>query len=121
MRFALLLAAFVFAAILGCKASTLSAPAASLPAVLQGSDSEIRDRLLAKIPIGTSMPDAEQIVKSHGLRCSQEIDAKTNEPYLSCGYTDKSDAWVTWVWQICIDCPSGAVSEISCKRSGIGL
>ena len=34
------------------------------PAVLQGSNSDIRERLLREIPIGTNRDDAERLVKS---------------------------------------------------------
>lgn len=75
---------------------------------------------MSEIPIGTTLTKAEEIVRANGLRCSQEIDEKTNMPFLSCGYSERVDMWVTMVWQIRIDCPDGFVSDIQCHRTGIG-
>jgi hypothetical protein len=118
MRYIVVITAFLLPVSIGCKSSPVSQPAK--PAILSGTDAEIREELLAKIPVGTTQTEAERIVKEHGLRCSAEIDDNTNEPYLSCGYSDNSDMWATWVWQIRIDCPGGVVSEIQCKQAGIG-
>jgi hypothetical protein len=88
--------------------------------ILQGSDAEVCERILVDVPIGTSLKDAERIIVNYGLRCSVESDSATGKPYLSCGYTDDSDFWVSWVWQIRIDCDDDKVSNVSCKQAGIG-
>jgi hypothetical protein len=106
--------------IAGCGAPAVSQLQPARPAILSGNDADIRDRLLAKIPVGTTVENAEQVVKGYGLRCSKQIDDKTQAAYLSCGYTEQSSMWVKWVWHIRIDCPDGVVSEIQCKQGGIG-
>jgi hypothetical protein len=117
----LVLEAIRFLPLLGIVAcSSLATRTASNPIVLRGSNEEIRERLLTLIPIGTPQEDAERIAIDNGLRCSAEVDSKTNEPYLSCGWSRKSGMWVTWVWQIRIDCVEGRVSDISCKQYGTG-
>ena len=107
--------------ITGCDSPAVFQRQPARPAILSGNDADIRDRLLAKIPVRTTLENAEQIMKEFGLRCSKQIDDKTKDAYLSCGYSDKSDMWVTWVWRIRIDCPDGVVSEIQCKQGGVGL
>jgi hypothetical protein len=102
----------------GCSAS----PKANspVPTILRGADSDVRERLLAKIPIGTTQSEAQQIMAELGLQSRVEVDSTTSERYLSCRMEDKRDFWVRWVWQIRIDCPEGVVSDISCQQAGIG-
>lgn len=102
----------------GCSASPKANP--PVPTILRGDDSDVRERLLAKIPIGTTQGEAQQIMVELGLQCRVEVDSATSERYLSCRMEDKRDFWVTWIWQIRIDCPEGVVSDISCQQAGIG-
>ena len=106
--------------IAGCGSPAASQRQPARPAILSGNDADIRDRLLAEIPVGTTLENAEQVVKRYGLRCSKQIDDKTKDAFLSCGYSDKSDMWVTWVWHIRINCPDGVVSEIQRRQGGVG-
>lgn len=106
--------------LVGCQSSAVSTNRSPRPSILNGRDAEIRERLLAEIPIGTTLTDAEEIVRANGLRCSQQFDEKSNMPFLSCGYSEKVDMLVTIVWQIRIDCPNGLVSDIQCHQTGVG-
>ena len=116
MRTRAVVVALLAFALFGC----CSAPRSSKPALLDGTNAEVRERLLAEIPPGTSLTEAERIMKEHGLRCSVEMDKNKDVPYLSCGWSHKADFWVTWVWSIRIDCPNGVVTGIECKQYGIG-
>ncbi|MBC8353667.1 MAG: hypothetical protein H8E66_16840 [Planctomycetes bacterium] len=78
------------------------------------------ERILKLTPVRTPIDTAKQSLIDAGLRCSTEIDAETDEPYLSCGYSDERDVWVTWVWSIRIQCADGVVSGVTCKQAGIG-
>lgn len=120
MRFAMLITAFLVAAVAGCKSFALSQQQPTKPAILSGNDTDIRNRLLTEIPIGTKLADAERIMQGHGFHCYQGIDDKTTEPYLWCQYSHKADVWVEWTWNIVIDCPGGFVSEIRCTQYGTG-
>ncbi len=114
------LTSFLAIMLVGCQSSAVSTNRSPRPSILNGRDAEVRERLLAEIPIGTTLTKAEEIVRANGLRCSQEIDEKTNMPFLSCGYSERVDMLVTMVWQIRIDCPDGLVSDIQCHQTGVG-
>lgn len=120
-RISLALLVFVSALAPGCVSS--SPQRSALPAVLtpNGSDAEIAERILVLVPIGTPTETAKRSLLDAGLRCSIESDAEAGQRYLSCGYSDERDFWVTWVWSIRVDCADGVVSGASCKRAGIGL
>lgn len=104
----------------GCASS--SSQRALPPAILtpNATDAEIVERILKLTPVRTPIDTAKQSLIDAGLRCSTEIDAETDEPYLSCGYSDERDVWVTWVWSIRIQCADGVVSGVTCKQAGIG-
>lgn len=121
MRFALLITAFLVVVAAGCKSSALSQQQPTKPAILSGNDTDVRERLLTEIPIGTTLAQAERIMQGHGFRCYKETNDKTNEPYLWCRYSHMSDVWVEWTWNIMIHCPGGFVSEIQCSQYGTGL
>lgn len=102
----------------GCISPSQRTPV--IPPILVGSEADVRARFLIKIPIGTSIVDAQKMIVRLGLRCSTATDPDTQQPFLACGYTDDSDLSVTWYWQIRIDCPDGKVSNITCERTGTG-
>jgi len=104
----------------GCASSTSrkSPP----PAILtpNGTDAEIAERILKLTPVGTPIDVAKQALIDAGLRCSTESNAETGETYLSCGCSDERDVWVTWVWDIRVQCVDGVVAGATCKQAGIG-
>ena len=85
-----------------------------------GPDAEIAERILKLTPVGTPIDTAKQTLFDAGLRCSTETDAESSETYLSCGYSDERDFWITWVWSIRVEFSNSLVSGVSCKRAGVG-
>lgn len=101
----------------GC--STLSfrdAPAP--PAVLRGSNSEIREKLLEKIPTGTPRPEAEQTLRSLGLEPQPESDLDSGKPLILCNFTRRQGLSGQNTWLIQLDCPDGKVTDIICEQIG---
>ena len=118
MRYLLVISSIVLIILTECRSFSTRK---NIPTILRGNDSEIRDRILTKIPRGTLQVEAERILEANELDCSNEIKYTTKQPFLLCSYSDNSDLWVTWVWMINIDCPRGRVSAISVNVGGIGL
>ena len=116
--FVLVIAVMAFAT--GC--ATSSSQKAPPPAVLSpnGTDAEIAERILQLVPVDTPMDSAKQMLIDAGLRCNAISDSETGETYLSCGYSDERDTWVTWVWSIRVQCADGVVSGVTCRQAGIG-
>ena len=105
----------------GCASTSVQRdPLPEILTVANGGDEEIVQRVLKRVPVGTPMDSAKQILIDAGLRCSVERDSQTGEQYLLCGYSDQIDTWVTWVYTIHITCDDGVVSHVSCNQHGIG-
>lgn len=83
-----------------------------------GTREETREKILAEIPIGTSLDLACEILSERGIQCSLLTDARTNEPFLWCKYTDKSDWSPKRRWLIRLDCIEGRVSDVDCRLAG---
>jgi len=104
---------------LGCS-SLSTRPSSTNKNLFRGSPDQVRDRLLASIPIGTSRRDAENQVVSLGLTKSNPSEiAMESTPFISCRYLDKSFWSGETIWLIQIDCPDGKVSDIICEQIGI--
>jgi hypothetical protein len=88
------------------------------PTNLLGTREETREKILAEIPIGTSYDLAGEILSERGMQCSLLIDPKSNEPFLWCKYTDKSDWNAKRRWLIRLDCVEGRVSDVECRLAG---
>jgi hypothetical protein len=103
----------------GCNAFSSKQPS-STPSFLRGSDSQIRERLLNSIPVGTSDADAERIAKSLGLELTPDssVDAGV-APAIHCRYIEKRRLSGQTMWLIQIDCPDGKVTDILCEQIGI--
>ncbi len=80
----------------------------------------VRERLLAIIPIGTSMDEAEKLLKAHGLVCDRTIDEKTGQPHLSYVHQERVGLLVQMTTSLDFECPDGKVSEITSRTIGIG-
>ncbi|MCU0720406.1 MAG: hypothetical protein MUC83_11930 [Pirellula sp.] len=112
---------FVLFLILGLGCSSLSTrPSITNKSLFRGSPDQVRDRLLAKIPVGMSRIDAERQVESLGLtKSAPSAIAGESPPFISCRYLEKSLWFGETIWLIQIDCPDGKVSDIICEQIGI--
>ncbi len=92
-------------------------PSSANKKLFRGSPDQIRERLLASIPIGMSRKDAEDRVVSLGLTKSDPSEiAMESPPFISCRYLDESFWSGDTIWLIQIECPEGKVSDIICER-----
>lgn len=89
-----------------------------IPSILRGSNQEIRQNLLQKIPVGSSRADAERIIRSLGLEPQPESDLNTGQPLILCNYTGNTGLHKQTTWLIQIDCPDGKVTDIVCEQIG---
>jgi hypothetical protein len=92
------------------------------PPILQGNNSDIRERLLARIPIGTSRGEAERVIQSLGLELTPESGFGF-EPrdVIACQYSGRKGVFGEATWIIEINCPDGKVADIICEQIGVGL
>ena len=90
------------------------------PAVLQGSNTDIRERLLREIPIGTSREDAENRVKSLGLYLvpPSELEPEASR-FIHCRFDVRKGRSGQNTWMIQIDCPEGKVIDAFCEQVGV--
>ena len=114
----ILFAGFVFF-IAGCNVFPSKLPS-STPAFLRGNTSEIRQKLLKIIPIGTSHEDAERLVESLGLELTSEpvMDSRGSGA-IQCQYEGKQGLFDHTVWLIEINCPDGKVADLFCEQIGL--
>lgn len=89
-----------------------------VPAVLSGSNQEIREKLLKEIPIGSSQADAERVIRSLGLEPQPESNLDTGKPLILCSYSGRKGLSGQNTWLIQIDCPEGQVTDIFCEQIG---
>ncbi len=90
------------------------------PFLLKGDQAQVRERLLARIPIGTSQAEAERLVKSFGLELTPESELGfDSHDSINCRHTVRKGMFGQAFWIIQIDCPNGAVSDIICEQIGI--
>ena len=102
----------------GCS-SLSTRPSSTNKYLFRGSPDQVRDRLLANIPVGMSRIDAERQVDSLGLTKSNPSEiAMESPPFISCRYLDNSFWSGESIWLIQIECPEGKVSDIICERIG---
>lgn len=106
----------------GCNLASPSRPSRKQPkpTILAGRDSEVREHLLAIIPIGTSIDEAEGILANYGLDCVRTIDERTGQPILSYTHRENPGWLVHMITSLDVECPDGKVSEITCRTIGIG-
>jgi hypothetical protein len=90
------------------------------PAVLQGSNADIREHLLREIPIGTSREDAESRVKSLGLNLvpPSEFEPEASR-FIHCRFDVRKGRSGQNTWMIQIDCPEGKVTDAFCEQIGV--
>ena len=104
---------------LGCS-SLSTRPSSTNKYLFRGSPDQVRDRLLANIPVGMSRMDAERQVESLGLTKSDpSAIAMESPPFISCRYLDESLWFGDTIWLVQIECPDGKVSDIICEQIGI--
>jgi hypothetical protein len=89
-----------------------------VPAVLSGSNQEIREKLLQEIPIGSSRADAERAIRSLGLEPQPEADLDSGKPLILCSYSGRKGLMEQNTWLIQIDCPDGQVTDVFCEQIG---
>jgi len=89
------------------------------PAVLQGSNPDIRERLLKEIPIGTSRGDAESRLKTLGLELlpQSEFDSDASH-FIHCRFEGRKGMFGQNTWFIQFDCPEGKVKDAFCEQIG---
>lgn len=104
---------------LGCYAFSAKQLSATR-SLLRGSNSEVRDRLLKSISVGTSHADAELLLKSLGpeLRFEPSLSS-ASPPMIHCRYTGDKRLFSYTVWLIQIDCPDGYVADILCEQIAV--
>lgn len=114
-----ILLAFSLLLALGCS-SLATRQSSTTKSLFRGSPDQVRDRLLASIPIGMSRRDAEVRVTELGLTKTNPSEiAMASPPFISCRYLDKSFWSGESIWLIQINCPDDKVSEIICEQIGI--
>jgi hypothetical protein len=89
-----------------------------VPAILSGSNEEIREKLIQEIPIGSSRADAERVIRSLGLEPQPESNLDTGKPLILCSYSGRKGLTGQNTWLIQIDCPDGQVTDIFCEQIG---
>jgi hypothetical protein len=90
------------------------------PAILQGSNPDIREHLLREIPIGTSREDAESRVTSLGLNLvpPSEFESEASR-FIHCRFDVRKGRFGQNTWIIQIDCPEGKVTDAFCEQVGV--
>ena len=103
----------------GCASYSLKQHSTS-PSLLHGNPSQVRERLLAHIPIDTPRPEAERIARTLGLELTPQSELGSGAfDSIHCRHSEKKGLFGETVWLIQIDCPDGAVAEIICEQIGI--
>jgi hypothetical protein len=93
-------------------------PKSGTASLLQGSPLQIRERLLAHIPIGTSRADASRIALELGLEPSPPTLGVEEENSLRFQKEGRHGWTGRKISLIQIECPSGVVDEIFCEQIG---
>ncbi len=116
----LIVIVLVFAT-MGCN-SLPSKGKSKRPPILQGNNSDIREGLLARIPIGTSRGEAERVIQLLGLELTPESGFGF-EPrdVIGCQYSGRKGLLGEATWIIEIKCPDGKVADIICEQIGVGF
>jgi len=91
------------------------------PPILRGSNEQIQERLLARIPVGTSRDEAERVIQSLGLELKPKSDFGFDPlDVIECQYSGRKGLIYEATWIIEIRCPNGKVSDIICEHMVIG-
>lgn len=101
-------------------------PAASAraPQVRRATQVESPEAMLAAVkklvPSGTSLAQAEAIMKAEGFDCSFAYDDTTDCDHLRCQRTDPAGALVSWRWTVRLPYRDGMVLEPEVEIAGLG-
>lgn len=92
------------------------------PSILRGSNLEIQQELLKRIPIGTSREDAERLIQSLGLELTPPSGLGLEpQDVIACQYTGRTGLFGQATWLIEIDCPLGKVADIICEQISVNF
>jgi hypothetical protein len=117
LRRGLLLIMVLVFATMGC--STLPSEGKSKrPPILRGSNEQIQERLLARIPVGTTREEAERVIQSLGLELTPQPDYgfEPRGDVIECQYSGRKGLIFEATWFIEVRCPNGKVSDIICEH-----
>jgi hypothetical protein len=107
---------FLVFATIGC-ATFPSKELSQRPSILRGSNLEIQEELLKRIPIGTSHDDAKRLIQSLGLELTPKSGLGLEpQDVIACQYTGRKGLFGQATWLIEIDCPDGKVADIICEQ-----
>jgi hypothetical protein len=73
----------------------------------------------AAIPIGTSIEDAERILKANGFKCKRR-DGSDGKPGLTARHSKPLGFLVSWVWVVWLTEEDGKVSGVTGSTAGLG-
>jgi hypothetical protein len=90
------------------------------PISLCSNESVMKAEVLQHIPVGTSIQDAERIMKQSGFECSFVEADGTNPPFLFCDI-HKTEKWpVSRRWMISIQYTQDEVTDVTVGTGLIG-
>lgn len=87
------------------------------PAILNGNNPAIREKLLAQIPPGTPQTEAVRRIHELGFEMPPKFEqgSESHEQIL-CRYTGRNGLFSNATWLIQLDCPEGKVADIFVEK-----
>lgn len=107
-------------ALIFCLLTAWCMSGASRPTILDYDDDATRANVLAVVPIGTPIQEAERIMEEQGLSCKRDR-GRSRDANLWCWYNERGAQFITWTWMIKFRIEDGAVSDVTCSFHGTGM
>lgn len=105
----------------GCQTTSLSHNAPPSGMRMLVDERAMKAEVLAKVPLGTSIENAQRLMEENGFECSRGTDETTGEEFLYCDKSVSSSLFAGHRWQIkfWLDAVSVRNVTVSCGAVGI--